>query len=126
MMSTVLVVDDEFGIAELLDAILTDAGYRVVTAINGRQGLARLGETRPDVVLLDVMMPILDGPSMLRAMAQEAAYRDIPVILMSALNEATVASKCSGYVGFLRKPFRSAAAVAAIAGALGGERKSEA
>jgi CheY-like chemotaxis protein len=47
---TVLVVDDEFGMSELLEAVLTDAGYRVVTASNGQHGLTRLAETLPDVV----------------------------------------------------------------------------
>ena len=64
-MATVLVVDDEFGIAELFDAILTDEGYRVLTAINGRHGLEMLAQERPDLVFLDYMMPVMDGAAML-------------------------------------------------------------
>jgi CheY-like chemotaxis protein len=60
----VLVVDDEFGIADV-----TDEGYRVLTACNGKQGLVRLSEEKPEVILLDFMMPILGGGDMLRAMA---------------------------------------------------------
>jgi DNA-binding response OmpR family regulator len=118
--STILIVDDEFGIAEVLDLFLTDAGHRVFIAINGRQGLQRLAEARPDLVLLDVMMPFLDGPGMLRAMAAEPAYKAIPVIMMSSLPEATVAEMCSGYAGFLRKPFRMRAVHEAIVRVLGG------
>lgn len=103
-MATILVVDDEFGVGEVLDTILTDAGHRVLTAINGKQGLARLVETTPDVVLLDFMMPLLDGPGMLRAMAADPAHRGIPVIMMSSLDEDTVAEKCDRHVAFLRKP----------------------
>ena len=68
-MATVLVVDDEFGIVDVLETILTDEGYRVLTACNGKQGLVRLAEQKPDVILLDFMMPILGGDGMLRAMA---------------------------------------------------------
>ena len=119
-MATVLVVDDEFGVGEVLDTILTDAGHRVLTAINGKQGLARLAETTPDVILLDFMMPLLDGPGMLRAMAADPAHRDIPVIMMSSLDANTVARKCDGYVAFLRKPFRARQVIDIVARALGG------
>ncbi len=67
-MVTVLVVEDEFAIAELLEMVLADEGYRVLMAANGRQGLQRLAEgPRPDLVISDYMMPILDGADMLQA-----------------------------------------------------------
>jgi CheY-like chemotaxis protein len=119
-MATVLVVDDEFGIAEVLESLLTDAGYRVVSAINGRQALVRLAETRPDVVLLDFMMPLLNGAGVLRAMAADPAYRAIPVIMMSSLDEETIRQECDGFVAFLRKPFRATAVRDVIARVLDG------
>ena len=100
-----LVVEDEWVIAEVLAATLSDAGYRVLTAANGRQGLARLAEVRPDVILLDTMMPLLDGPGMLAALAADPIHRDIPVIMMSSLGEAAVARLAQGYRAFLGKPF---------------------
>lgn len=118
MPKTVLIVDDEFGIAEVLEAILGDSGYRVVTAINGKQGLARLEETRPDVVLLDLMMPILDGPGMLRTMQANPVFRDIPVVVMSSLAEAVVMEMGIRCFAFLRKPFRAAAVRETIARAI--------
>lgn len=115
-MQTILVVDDEFGIAETLELLLGDEGYHVVTASNGQNGLARLAERLPDLVLLDYMMPILDGPGMLRAMRADLTYRDVPVILMTALPEATVAKTIdSQYSGFLRKPFRANEVVGTVA-----------
>lgn len=123
-MKTVLVVDDEFGIAEVLEAILTDEGYRVVTAINGQQGLARLAEARPDIVLLDFMMPVLDGPGMLRTMKADPAYRDLPVVMMSSLGEVAVAEACSGYAAFLRKPFRVPMVVQMVASLIGGPEEA--
>jgi CheY-like chemotaxis protein len=114
-MATVLVIDDEFGISEVLTEILGDAGYQVLTAIHGRQALERIAETRPDVILLDFMMPVLDGPGTLAALSADPVHRDIPVILMSSLPEASVAEQASGYTAFLRKPFRVAAVLEAIA-----------
>lgn len=111
-MGTVLVVEDEFGIAELIDAVLTDEGYRVLVAVNGRQGLEVLAKERADLVFLDYMMPVMDGAGMLHGMAGDPALDGVPVVLMSSIPEATVAERCSGYVGFLRKPFRIAEVVA--------------
>jgi CheY-like chemotaxis protein len=111
-MATVLVVDDEFGIAELFDAILTDEGHRVLTAINGRHGLEMLAQERPDLMFLDYMMPVMDGAAMLRAMAADPKLRAIQVVLMSSMPEATVAERCWGYVAFMRKPFRVTQVVA--------------
>jgi CheY-like chemotaxis protein len=120
-MATVLVVDDEFGIVDVLETILTDEGYRVLTACNGKQGLVRLSEEKPEVILLDFMMPILGGGDMLRAMAAEPAYQLIPVIMMSSLSEAAVAKRCRGYAAFLHKPFRATAVLSAVARVLGAE-----
>ena len=105
-MKAVLVVDDEFGIAELFDAILTDEGYRVLTAINGKHGLEVLAQERANLVFLDYMMPVMDGAAMLGAMTTDPILQDIPVVMMSSMPEATVAERCSGYAAFLSKPFR--------------------
>ncbi|MFC7556410.1 PleD family two-component system response regulator [Pseudoroseomonas wenyumeiae] len=81
--ATVLIVEDEFAIADLLEMVLTDQGYRVVTAPNGRLGLQRLADgLRPDLVITDYMMPMLDGAGLLRAMRESEAERDIPCIVM--------------------------------------------
>lgn len=115
-MQTILVVDDEFGIAETLELLLSDEGYHVVTAGNGQQGLARLAEGLPDLILLDYMMPVLDGPGVLRAIRADLTYRDIPVILMTALQEAAVAATVGNqYAGFLRKPFKADTVVETVA-----------
>ncbi len=119
-MPTILVVDDEYGVGEVIEAILTDEGHRVVTAVNGRQGLQRLAEARPDLVLLDVVMPIMDGPAMLAAMRADPALAGVPVVMMSSLDEASVRERTQGFAAFLRKPFRSAAIIEAVVRALDG------
>ncbi len=106
-MATVLIVEDEFAITDLLEMALTDEGYRVLTAANGRQGLARLAEgPRPDLVISDYMMPVLDGVGMLQAMRETEAHRDIPCIVMSSMPEANVRERVDGYAAFVRKPFQ--------------------
>jgi DNA-binding response OmpR family regulator len=117
-MGTALVVEDEFGMADVLDMILTDEGYRVITACNGKQGLEGLAEETPDVILLGFMMPILSGDGMLRAMAAQPAYHRIPVIMMSSLEEDMIAGRCSGCTAFLHKPFRAVAVLGAVASIL--------
>jgi len=115
---TVLVVDDEFGVAEVLDAILTDEGYRVITATNGRQALARIAEQRPDLVLLDYMMPILDGVAVLRALSADPAADGLPVVVMSALPEEAISTETGRYAAFLRKPFQIRTVLAAVSRAM--------
>jgi CheY-like chemotaxis protein len=124
-MATVLVVDDEFGIVDVLEIILTDAGYRVLTACSGKQGLERLAAETPNVVLLDFMMPLLGGAAMLAAMAAAPTYRQIPVIMMSSLGEDVVATKCTGYAAYVHKPFRTATVLSTIAHVLGARTSSE-
>lgn len=107
-MALVLVVDDEFGITEVVDALLTDCGHQVRRAINGQQALEIVREQIPDVVLLDMMMPLLDGPATLRALRLDTRTQAIPVILMSGLPPEKIAQLAgSGYQAMLRKPFRA-------------------
>jgi CheY-like chemotaxis protein len=118
-MTAVLVVDDEALIAMALEAALQDAGYQVTTAANGRQGLERLAEARADIVLLDMMMPVMNGPAMLAAMAADPVLSGIPVIILSSLPEATVRAQASGVAAILRKPYTAGEVLRAIGQVLG-------
>lgn len=105
-MKSILVVDDEFGIAEVLEALLSDGGYRVVRAINGRQALDRLHEGTIDIALLDVMMPIMDGPETLAAIRRHPRYAALPVVFMSGLSREQLDARVSApFQGYLQKPF---------------------
>jgi CheY-like chemotaxis protein len=119
-MITVLVVDDEPLIAMALEAVLTDAGYGVVTAANGRQGLERLAEApRPELVLTDMMMPVMSGAEMLRAMAADPDLAGIPAIVLSSLPEKTILARANGAAAILRKPCTAEEVLGAIARVLG-------
>jgi CheY-like chemotaxis protein len=104
-MKTIVIVDDEFGLADVLAATLSDMGFSVFSATNGVQGLEVMAEHPPDLVLLDYMMPLLDGVGVLKAMRATPKLADVPVVMMSAMPESLVRERCPGYVAFLRKPF---------------------
>jgi CheY-like chemotaxis protein len=124
-MTTVLVVDDEPLIAMALEAALEDAGYAVATAANGRQGLERLaGAPRPDVVLLDMMMPVMGGAAMRAAMTADPELRAIPVVVLSSLPEEAVRARVDGVAAVLRKPCTAEQVLGAIEGVLGGAREA--
>lgn len=105
--ATVLVVEDEPGIRDLVELILSAEGYRVVTAANGWEGLERVAQDAPDLVLLDFMMPLVDGPEVLRALASEPATARVPVVLASSVPEATALQACRNapFTAFLQKPY---------------------
>ena len=124
-MTIILVVDDEPLIAMALEAALEDEGYRVATAANGRQGLERLAEApRPDLVLLDMMMPVMNGPAMLAAMSAEPGLRCIPVIVLSSLPEEAIRARAGGVAAILRKPYTADQVLDAIARVLGEARRA--
>jgi CheY-like chemotaxis protein len=105
-MAVVLVVDDEVGIAHLLSDVLSDEGHRVMVAANGHEALKRAEQERPDLVITDFMMPVMDGAQLIKAMAEHPDLKGVPVFLISSVPEVAVRDKCSGYALFIRKPFR--------------------
>ena len=119
-MTTVLVVDDEPLLAMALKAALEDEGYDVLTGANGKQALEQMAQTRADVVLLDMMMPVMSGPAMLKAMAASPSLRDIPIIILSSLPEAIVRAQADP-AAILQKPCTVAEVLSAIVKVLSGE-----
>lgn len=103
---TILVVDDEFHSAEILTFVLESEGYRVLGAVNGRDGLGKLKLSQVDLVILDVMMPIMSGVEMAHAMQFDSELGEVPVLITTALAESAVQGMFGRYRGFLRKPFQ--------------------
>ncbi len=108
MQRSVLIVDDEFGLADVTADLLTEIGYDVAIAINGKLGLASLAARRADLVIVDLMMPVMDGPEMVRHMRADPALATIPTILMTALPEAIPPGSDALFGAVLVKPFRLA------------------
>ncbi len=104
---SILVVDDDRVNRTLLARTLERSGHTVTTAENGLEALRVLADAVPDVVLLDVVMPELDGMSVLERMKDDAALRDVPVIMISALDDFDSVVRCIelGAEDYLPKPF---------------------
>ena len=113
MAKTILVVDDETQIVRFVRAYLEDAGYRVVTAGDGQQALFVARHEKPDLVILDLMMPGMDGWDFIRRYRQE---RDTPVIMLTARIEETdqVLGLELGADDYVTKPFSPRALVARV------------
>mgnify|MGYP001793280715 FL=1 len=106
--STILIVDDVPENLRLLSAALSDAGYEVRSAINGSVALMSAAHEPPDLILLDVTMPRMDGFEVCRRLKSEAATAEIPVIFISALGEVIdkVTAFEVGGVDYVTKPFQ--------------------
>ncbi len=86
-MERVLIVDDDPDILRLISYNLSQAGWRAVTATTGREALRSLREARPDLVILDLMLPDIDGYEVCRTIRREQGLQDIPVIILTARGE---------------------------------------
>jgi two-component system alkaline phosphatase synthesis response regulator PhoP len=104
MTKTVLVVDDEKRLCDLVKAYLTQEGFRVVTASNGQEALFVARHEKPDLILLDLMMPTMDGYEFMRVFSKE---RDTPIIILTAKVEEndTVLGLELGADDYVTKPF---------------------
>ena len=103
----VLIVDDSATDLKKLEQIVTSAGYTVITAASGKEALERVKSDRPDAVLLDIIMNDLNGFQVCRAIASDAATKDISVVLVSSKREKTdqVWGVEQGAVAYVTKPF---------------------
>jgi twitching motility two-component system response regulator PilH len=105
----ILVVDDSDTDLKNLQQIVLGAGYSVITAKNGKDAVSLAKSEHPDVVLLDVLMPDMNGFQVCRAITSDDATKDIPVILVSSKGEKTdkVWGQEQGARGFVTKPYTS-------------------
>jgi CheY-like chemotaxis protein len=101
--ATILVVDDERPVRELMAQLFADAGHRVLTAIHGVQALEMAKAEKPDLVISDLMMPVMGGVELCRRLKADAGTRTIPVVLMSSAY-ARLADG-AGADAFIGKPF---------------------
>lgn len=111
-MKLILVVDDEVDIARTLADFLEMSGYEVITADNGVEALHKVLERKPDLVITDLMMPRMDGGTLIARLQGSPGTRDIPVIAISA-------DRSHHPLPFLRKPFSVTELLGAVEGAIG-------
>ncbi|GET39759.1 response regulator [Microseira wollei] len=118
----ILIVDDEYDIRAVAElALKTVAGWQVLTAASGREGLDQAIAQQPDAILLDVMMPEMDGIATWQALQANPATESIPVILMTAKAQAADQRRFAslGVAGIITKPFKAMQLSAQVVAVLG-------
>ncbi len=120
-MSMILVVDDDKDILLLAKIMLESKGYRVTTADGGDEALTIITNDRPDLVLLDALMPGVNGLDVCRTLKRGEDTRDIPVIIFTALNQEVdlMLEESDTADGYLKKPFTSKTLIDAVERLLG-------
>lgn len=115
----ILIVDDEQNIRKLVKASL-ETGYTVIEAVDGKQALDKARAEKPDLILLDIMMPGMDGYATCSALKSIPITKEIPVVMLTAvqyeLNEKL--AKQVGAIGYIRKPFTRQELLATISNTL--------
>ena len=126
MVKKILVVDDEPHLAEMMGNRLRANRYEVATAVTGREGLEKAKEEKPDLILLDILMPDMDGYQMLQHLKGSPQTRDIPVIILTVKkwNEDTEKAIASGAVDYLTKPFSPVTLMEMVKRALENDKKN--
>ena len=123
-MRKILVAEDDLASRELIREILETCGYQVLEARDGREALPRVEETAPDLVLLDIQMPAMDGSAVLRQLRQDSRFASLPVVAVTAYAMRGDREKAlaAGFDAYLTKPLNAAALKKQIEQLLGEKR----
>lgn len=107
----ILIVDDEADLVETIKLRLETGGYEVITALDGAEGLAKAKGDKPSLILLDIMMPKLNGYQVCRELKSDAACKDIPVVMLTAKTQQTDKfwGREVGASDYITKPFEFSA-----------------
>jgi len=115
-MAKILMVDDEIQLLAMVQMRLEAVGYEVITANDGQEGLEKAKSENPDLIMLDVMMPVMDGYKVCGLLKNDARYKDIPIILFSARaqkDDQDVGNEV-GADAYITKPFEAPVLLAKI------------
>lgn len=106
-MTKILIVDDEKDIVETLSFMLQAKGFETVTALDGEEGLKLAKEVNPDLIILDVMMPKINGYKICRLLKYDAKYKNIPIIMVTARSQEgdKLIGEETGADEYITKPF---------------------
>ena len=107
MAKKILIVEDEIELIDMLRIRLEANGYQVITAFDGQQGLERAKSEKPDLIIMDIMMPKKDGWTFVREMKTDDSIKRIPVIMLTAKEGMEDMFKLEGVKGYVTKPFEA-------------------
>lgn len=112
----ILIIEDDPAIVDMLEYSFQEAGYETVSAMNGQEGITLAGQKRPDLIVLDLMLPVIDGFEVCRMLKNDRAAADIPVIILSAKSQETdkIVGLELGADDYVTKPFSPRELIARI------------
>lgn len=121
MAKRILVVDDSASVRQVQSLVLSGAGYEVIEAVDGRDGLAKLAAAPVHLILTDLNMPHLDGVSLVRAVRQDAAHRLTPIVMVTTESQDSrkQEGRAAGASGWIVKPFTPEQLVAVVRRVIG-------
>ncbi|GAB3423586.1 response regulator [Niabella aquatica] len=105
MSKTILICDDDQDILEMLTLIFDNGNTNVIAVLNSLEVRTQIDRYHPDVVLLDLWMPVLTGDQIIRQLRAEDAYKNLPIVVMSASTDGGEIAKKSGATAYVSKPF---------------------
>lgn len=113
---TILLVDDSASLRQVLGDLLLDAGYRVITAVNGQEALAKSKGEAISLVLTDINMPVMCGIEFVQAFTAQAEFADVPVIMLTTEADRALktAAKEAGAKGWIIKPYHNQQLLSAV------------
>ena len=126
-MSRVLIIEDDPVLTRLLQLLVEFQGHETIVADDGSRGFAAAQRQAPDAILMDLMMPVMDGYGALEALRSDERTADIPVVVLSAIATEAARQRCfdSGAVALIRKPFDNDDLLATLADALASHHRSQ-
>jgi two-component system chemotaxis response regulator CheY len=121
MAKTILSVDDSASIRQMVKLTLTGAGYNVVQAGDGAEGLAKAREAAVDLVVTDLNMPVMNGLGLIRELRKLPAYKGVPILFLTTESDAAMKqeAKAAGATGWITKPFQQEQLIAVVRKVLG-------
>jgi two-component system chemotaxis response regulator CheY len=116
MTQTILTVDDSRTMRDMLKMALAEAGFNVLQAVDGVDGLEVLQTSMPDVIVTDINMPKMDGFGLIEAVRKDNRYRKVPILVLTTESDAAkkMRAKEAGATGWIVKPFEPTKLIAAI------------
>ncbi len=119
----ILIVDDDKSIIEITKVVLEINGYEVLSAFDGKEAMAKVRHEIPDLIMLDLLMPKMDGWEVYNQLKEYSKTAHIPIILVSALDKDTEMNKEMDVEGYLEKPFEINQLIAKINNVLASKRE---